>query len=187
MTAESVLRNLLGLRIFTAGHAADMREFGLRHPDASDDSPEAEWFLHIQCSWRIESLSQIVTGSFDWFEPADRSQEMRPNWDPATGGSLQDSNLREVFQDPQRGDRRIQNRTDKLVVIEANSDNFGDLLVVLSGGFRLRVFPAGSRGEFWRVFKKGDLDSHFICEGQNAAEGHEAEGEAEGRGREDRR
>jgi hypothetical protein len=39
-------------------------------------------------------------------------------------------------------------------------------LIEFTGGIRLRVFLAGGCGEFWRILKKGDLKSHFVCRGK---------------------
>ena len=164
MTIDSVLKELVGLKTFVSNYAADMRAFGFRYPD--DSSQSSEWYLHIQCSWRIKSVDQVITGSFDWFEPVDANRDLGDQWDPATGGSLQELKLRDVFQDF-GASRPIHNHTDNLVVTAASANKFGDLTIDLTGGFQLDVFPAGSRGEFWRIFKHGDLNSHFIWEGQS--------------------
>jgi hypothetical protein len=164
-STETVIDSLLGLKIFLTSHAADMREFGFHAPDPEDNSQTSEWFLHIQCAWRIESSNEIMTGSFDWFEPADPTRDTEPNWDPATGGSLQELKLREIFRDFEN--QPIYNQTTNFLVLDAVMAAVGDLVIGLSGGFRIRVFPAGSKGEFWRLFKKGDPDSHFVCEGHD--------------------
>jgi hypothetical protein len=103
---------------------------------------------------------KIVTGSFDWYEPAEAGAPA--NWDPAGGGSLQEARLRELFAD-YRSLRTILNVTDLFVVEDLDVDNYGGLTIKLTDRFRLRVFPTGSRGEFWRIFRKGDLGSHCVC------------------------
>jgi hypothetical protein len=138
-----------------------MREFGF---GAIEGKTKPEWWLHVLCSWRLESNEQVITGSFDWNEPEDAGSPVGMEWDPAQGGSLQEARLRDLLQDADRSTRLIRNNTEVLIVEDADVDSYGGVVIKLTGGFRLRIFPAGSRGEFWRVFRKDDLDSHYVCE-----------------------
>jgi hypothetical protein len=142
-----------------------MREFGF-----GKTSDVERWWLHIQCSWRLEMDERVITGSFDWNQPAS-IEGHGPDWDPATGGSIQETKLRDVFKDYDPSRRTLRNNTDLLTVEHAEVNELGDLTLTFTGGTRLRVFPAGCNGEFWRIFKKGDLESHFVCEGKFGA-GH---------------
>jgi hypothetical protein len=120
-----ILKNLVGLKITLATHAASMRGF-IFAPSA--ESPDAkQWAIYIQCPWRIETADGIVTDSGDWYQPADLSAE-KDDWDPADG------------------------------------EPHGGVIIWLTGDCALRLFPAASRGEHWRVFYKGDTSSHVICE-----------------------
>jgi len=157
-------RALVGLRIFIAGHAADMRSFGFRSETQDVDTGDGEWFLHIQCAWRIEHEQKTVTGSCDWNEPSESDHDPGPEWDPARGGSLQEKRLRELFRDSNDSQRTIANKTPLLVVQDVSADVYGGLILILSGNYRLVVFPAGSRGEFWRLFRSDDLQSHYVFE-----------------------
>jgi hypothetical protein len=54
-------------------------------------------------------------------------------------------------------------------------ENLRNLWITASGGFRLVLFPAGSCGEDWRLFRPGSEESHFVIAGgkiqdQEAAE-----------------
>jgi hypothetical protein len=161
--ALAAVKRLIGLRIMLASHAADLRGFGFRMPGVDSDNSPDEWWLHILCSWRLESEETIVTGSFDWNQPLAAHSEWSADWDPAHGGSLEEDRLRVLFKDFGSG-RTIKNNTELFVVQDVDVSKYGDLELKLTGGLRLRVFPAGSRGEFWRVFRKDDLGSHFVCE-----------------------
>ena len=156
-----VLKNFVGLKITMATHAASMRGFIF---GPAIDAPSAiPWVMHIQCSWRIEAGNAIITGSSDWYEPADSEALTVDEWDPAEGASLQEARLRELFHDQDLSKRTISNNTASLICTEYEEEPHGGV-IWLTGDYVLRLFPAASRGEHWRVFRKGDTSSHVICE-----------------------
>ena len=159
---SSDLQPLIGLTLFKASYAGDMREFGFARPvPDGEDAPE-EWWLHIQCPWRIENAAGIVTGKSDWWETEDGA-DPPDDWDPARGGSLQSMRLRQIFRDPDAVPKgTIRNRSGGFVVTNAVVNEPGDLNIELTGGFHIRAFPDGCKGEFWRVFKRHDLNSHLV-------------------------
>jgi hypothetical protein len=158
---SSILQNLLGLKLTMATHAASLRGFIFEpSPETPDSKP---WVVHIQCSWRIEAGDRIVTGSGDWSEPADL-EGTSDDWDPAEGGSLQEARLREFLDDQDLLKRTVTNKTALLICTEFEVQPYGGLTIRLTGGYALQLFPAASRGEYWRVFQKGDTSSHVICE-----------------------
>lgn len=158
---SAVLQNLVGLKVTMATHAASMRGFVF---GSSAETPNAKpWVIHIQCPWRVEAGDVIVTGSGDWYQPADLSTET-DDWDPANGSSLQDARLRQLFQDKELSAQPIRNQTMLLVCTGFEVDAYGGVGISLSGGYVLRLFPAVSRGEHWRIFQKGDVSTHVICE-----------------------
>lgn len=162
----AALKPLMGLRLFNAGYAANMRTFGFcRVPvDPARTSEQAEWSFHISCSWRIECDRKIITGSFDWFEPAVPGEDPGEQWDPSSGGSLQEKKLRELFEHRDASSRVITNNTNLFVVEDVDVDVYGGVMIGLTGNYRLRVFPAGSRGEFWRIFEISNYKNYFVCE-----------------------
>ena len=163
---SNILKNLVGLKIMMATHAASMRGFIF---GAGQEAPEAvpvQWVMHIQCSWRIETDRAIVVGSGDWYEPDDLKAQTSDEWDPAEGGSLQDARLRELFHDEGVSKWPITNKTSSLICTEVKLEPHEGLLVSMTGGYALRVFPAASRGEYWRVFKKGDSSTHLVSKAQ---------------------
>ena len=160
----STARKLVGMRLVAAAHAADLRGFGFIPVQGYSGANTAEWWLHIQCSWRLQTTEQVITGSFDWYQPATSEYSSSGEWDPARGGSLQELKLRELFLDNDTSKRTIANNGKTLIVEAAEVDRYGGLALQFSGGVQLHVFPAGARGEFWRIFKKGDFDSHAVSE-----------------------
>jgi len=54
------------------------------------------------------------------------------------------------------------NQTEHLVVEAVRADNYGGVTIQLSGGYRLVLFPAGSRGEDWRFFRPDTDGPHFV-------------------------
>lgn len=161
---DDALSALIGSTIILAAHAGDMSEFIFRPPATQMDTSPKQWSLYIQCPWRLDSMGEIVTGYFDWFERAEANEQIEDGWDPASGGSLQELRLREKFNDPLPSGGAIRNQSGDFRVTGVSSTAFGDLEITLTGQFKLRLFPSGSRGEFWRVFAKGDLTSHLVIE-----------------------
>jgi hypothetical protein len=159
-TCRLILENLVGLKIRMASHAASMRGFIF----GASDAPDAiRWVLHIQCPWRFEANDAIITGSSDWYEPADLEADAADDWDPAEGASLQEARLRLLLGDQDLSKRTITNNTNSLTCTEFEIQPHGDLTIALTGEYALRLFPAASRGEHWRVFKKDDASAHLIC------------------------
>jgi hypothetical protein len=112
----------------------------------------------------MEAGDAILTGSGDWLEPFDPESTIAEDWDPADGASLQEARLRELFRDQDSSKRTISNNTTSLVCTEFEVEASGGVTIWLIGGYVLRLFPAASRGEHWRIFQKGETNSHVICE-----------------------
>ena len=151
------LNPLIGLRLTWASNAADLKifHFGL-HPDRKR---VGEYALHIQCAWRIVGPGGIVTGSADRYESAEPGKE----FDTEDGADdLQAQRLRGLLGETEHETRSLMNRRAHLVVQDATADEYGAIQLVLSGGYVLQAFPDGSYCEAWRVFRPGDLTTHFV-------------------------
>lgn len=168
---------LIGLKWAIARRAADMRvlHFGQittgekRTPQGSTRQvSQGEFALHIQCPWRIESLDGIVTGRTDLFEPAEADAEVDwDTWDYEKEENLQDCQIGKLLGGYDNETRSFVNQTERFVVEEVLADQFGGIIIALSGNYRVVLFSSGSRGEDWRLFQPNNLDSHFvICGGQ---------------------
>lgn len=52
-----------------------------------------------------------------------------------------------------------------LVVKSVDADEFGGASISFDHGFLLRLFPAGTRGEDWRLFQPETDVSHLVVSG----------------------
>ncbi|MFL5735150.1 MAG: hypothetical protein ACJ78Q_18495 [Chloroflexia bacterium] len=57
-----------------------------------------------------------------------------------------------------------------LVVEKVQGTEIGDATIHLSGGYRLILFPSGTKGEDWRVFQPGSDEPHFVVEAGSSYE-----------------
>jgi hypothetical protein len=159
------LSSVVGLPLAIARDAGNMKnfQFGKIRPDPSGKGTIGDFALHLSCPWRLVTNNRILTGSADYFEPAVESEDV--NLDDQRSGNLQRRRLREIFTDYDSKTRSLVNETDARIVTAVHSDQFGGLDLDLTGGFRLQVFPTGSRGEDWRFFSPGNEEDHFVIEG----------------------
>jgi len=160
------LKRLIGLKLSIARRAADLRNFQFGPVRLVDNGTVGEFALHIQCPWCIEGPDGIVTGRLDLWEPAEVVDDFDwESWDYETGENLQDKRIGTLLggYDPQT--RSFVNTTSHLVVTDVETDCFGGAAITLSGGFRLVLFPAGTQGEDWRLFRPGIDEPHFVVRG----------------------
>lgn len=160
------LQPLVGLKLSIARRAADLRAFHFGQIRKIAKGTSGECALHIQCPWRLEGPHGIITGWSDLWEPAEHVPDMDWGaWDYQQSKNLQDNQVGELLgsYDPQT--RSFINETDQLVVEAVRGDAYGGATLVLSGGFRLVIFPAGTRGEDWRIFRPEVDVPHFMIAG----------------------
>ena len=135
-----------------------------------------EFALHIQCPWRIEGPSGIVTGRMDLWEPAEVNENLDSReWNYETNENLQDRRLGELLGTYDARTRSWVNRTERLVVEAVDADDFGGAVLTLSGGYRIVIFTSGTAGEDWRLFKPSS-PRHFVVTGGKVEERPEEEG-----------
>jgi hypothetical protein len=160
------LQPLIGLGLSIARRAADMRIFHFGRIRQVEKGTVGDYALHIQCPWRLEGPQGIMTGRSDLWEPAEDSPDIDwETWDYDKDENLQDKLIGEFLKgyDPQTGS--VVNATGQLIVETVEGDAYGGAIIVLSGGFRLVLFPAGTCGEDWRIFQPQMLESHFVITG----------------------
>ena len=173
---EHHLAVLLGRRLVIARRAADLRGFHFRRLTAVGEGlgtvTSGEFALHIQCPWRIEGPDGIVTGRLDLWEPAEPSDDINwDTWDYEKDPNLQDRRIGEWLGSYDTGTRSSFNNSERLVVEQVAGDEFGGATIVLSGGYRLVIFPSGSIGEDWRLLRAGfPGQEHFVVSGGKADE-----------------
>ncbi|MDP9313753.1 MAG: hypothetical protein M3R24_23220 [Chloroflexota bacterium] len=159
------LHSLVGLPLAAVNRAADMRvfEFGTLREVAGRTI--ADFALHIQCPWRLEQGSDIITGRTDLWEPAEPSTSIDwVTWDYDTNANLQDAKLNEVLAGDGVPTRITKNQTDGFLVEAVAMDAFRGITITFSGSYRLVVFPAGVRGEQWRLFQPNTEQPHLVCD-----------------------
>ena len=160
------LQPLIGLKLAIARRAADMRGFHFGEVRPHREGTVGEYALHIQCAWRIDGQEGIVTGRSDLWEPAEVDARVDwDHWDYEKDGNLQDKLIGALLGGYDPKTRSFVNETSLLVVEAVEADAFGGATILLSGGYRLLLFPAGCNGEDWRVFRNRPDEPHFVVSG----------------------
>ena len=162
----SHLNPLIGLVLYSVRRAADMRGFDFRPIQDTERCSRSDYSLHVQCSWRLEGPNGIITGRSDLWEPIDITKDsVQDAWDYDKDGNLQDKILDDFLGPYDPLTKSYVKLANQLVVENVQTDDYGGAIIKLSGGYRLVVFPAGSQGEDWRMFRPGLHEPHFIISG----------------------
>ena len=159
----AALSQIIGLPLTAARRAADMRtlQFGTLRP--IDRGSVGDFALHIQCPWRIEAPDGLVTGRLDLWEPV----EDGPGFDYKGWHYDKSPNLQDFLFDQWLGRHALS-----LVVESVDADEYGGASIFFAKGFVLRLFPAGTRGEDWRLFRPKTDGPHFVvCAGKAELDG----------------
>jgi hypothetical protein len=148
----AALAQIIGLPLTAVRRAADMRtfQFGTLRPVGRGSV--GEFALHVQCPWRIEGPDGIVTGRLDLWEPVDDNAPSDENWDYEKSPNLQDARL----------EGWLAVNESSLVVKNVDADEFGGAAIGFRQGSVLRLFPAGTRGEDWRLFRPKTDAPHLV-------------------------
>ena len=164
--ADQILKHLqplVGLKLSIARRAADLRSFHFGMIRQVENGTAGEYSLHIQCPWRIDGPEGIVTGRMDLWEPVeigyDRDDFDWDSWDYEMGENIQDYQIGNLLGSYDAQTNSHVNETRHLVVQDIQTDDYGGATIVLSGGYRLILFPAGSKGEDWRIFRPTTKES----------------------------
>jgi|HubBroStandDraft_6_1064221.scaffolds.fasta_scaffold770410_1 hypothetical protein len=166
--AKLNLQKLIGMKLSRMALAADMRTLQFGNTEARKrGGVVGEYALHVQCPWRLESDTGIITGSGDLYVPDEKSEQPGEPFDWENGGSLQERILRELLEGYDDNNRQIVNLTNIFVVADIQSDSAGGFCLTLSGGYRFLVFPNGTGSEAWRLFKPStdeceSNEEHFV-------------------------
>jgi hypothetical protein len=159
---ERALSPLIEMPLWGAHRAADLQVFKLgdRTPAKNHKGEQCEvgeYALHLQCVWRIRGPQGIVVGSGDLYYPKGDSVEIPEDFD---------------WEKRNRRDERLTallatDAKKPLLVERVSADEAGGFVLDMSRGFRLEAFPADSLpDEYWRLFKPGDLSTHFVVTGR---------------------
>jgi hypothetical protein len=151
----AALSQIVGLPLTAAHRAADMRTFQFGTLRPVDRGSVGECALHLQCPWRLEGPEGIVTGRLDLWEPVEDNAPFDENWNYEESPNLQDARL----------ERWLAEHDGFLVVRGVDADEFGGAVISFDRGFVLRIFPAGTRGEDWRLFRPKTGAPHLVISG----------------------
>jgi len=175
---EEALAPLVGLALTGAGRSGGMlqvqfgdgqrgpaRRNGIGGRGRSGGSGEGDGYaMHVSCTWRLESADGILTGSGDYFTPADPDADPDGfDWD-ATGANWCDVRLK-AFVDAIGSEPPVV----RSVVV----DRTGGVQLRLDGDVTLVLFPDSSHTEhveteFWRLLEPGDDLLHFVVSSEGA-------------------
>jgi hypothetical protein len=156
------VEKIVGLKLQCAGRASNL--FWLGFGDIVEiirrgkTEKTAEYALHIECSWRITLDNKIFVASRDFYSPNSQWDEENEDFDWDILGN-------------NRFDERIKTflKVKGLLVKQIESDELGGLVMTLSEGYKLEVFPDSSeddeQSEHWRFFNRKDNSPHFVVTG----------------------
>ena len=71
-TVREELQHLIGLKLSRTALAADMRTIQFGNTEARmGGGVVGEYALHVQCPWRLEDNTHLITGNDDLYVPCD--------------------------------------------------------------------------------------------------------------------
>ena len=148
---RTAFQPLIGLQWALARHSGmTVFHFGDVRP-APGGGKVGQFALHIQCPWRVVTPDRIVTGSADYWRPADENlnwgeweKDRTTRRSSSAPPSLQEKRLLDLFcgYDPDTG--ACVNITERLVVETVSADNYGGVQIDFSGDYSLQLFPAST-------------------------------------------
>lgn len=117
------------------------------------DRQMARHRLHLQCPFRLDSQTAVLTTAADIYRSATAPDSYEAfNWD-IRGANIFDVAVAAFWAEHEPG---------SLVVEDLKADTYGGLELLLSNGYAIRVFPNRSGiSEHWRYFL-ADEGPHFV-------------------------
>jgi hypothetical protein len=151
--AHKILQVLVGLPLRIARRAADMRGFHFGEIKPHKGGNAGSYVLHLLCSWRIEGPEGLITGHRDLWDPKEEDGGDE-NWDYEKNENLQDWKIEQLLG---KGEKKsfYNDSDDKLIVESVEIHAFGDLVIKISGGYKIVTFVNHSRGDSWFFFAPG--------------------------------
>ena len=149
-TTQAYLSRLVGALLTGAGRAASLQHFTFR------DAAGREFYLHIECTWRLTDETGVIAGRADYWRPesADTSEQ-----------ALEAGDIGATLRDVRNEALRARIAKERHAVSSVAADRFGGAVLEFSNGVRLELFPDASpvghdTWEFWRLFERGQ--PHFV-------------------------
>lgn len=162
---KTALSELIGLRLALATSTGNMCRFHFGELEMCVKRPKDTFALHLSSPWRIEAGARVLTGSGDYYTPADETKPFDADKNEPLA-SLQDYTLHQLMRGFDADSGAILNHTDQLVVLSVGGDEFGGAEFVLSGDYRLHIFPTSSRDEAWRLLPPQPRQHFVIWDGE---------------------
>lgn len=163
-TIENQLKLLLGLPLWDIGRAASLVwfDFGKKISQVKMRKGEtvsvAEYKIDTESAWHIRAKKGILVGSADRFyaggkDPYKGFEDI--DWEDKPGENRCDVRLEKFIK---------QHKKSPLVVVSAEANDWGGLMINLSQGFAIEMFRHDSvSGEYWRMFESVDKgNKHFV-------------------------
>ena len=161
---ENRLKVLLGLPLWDAGRAVSLIWFDFGKNISKDINRKGETIfldentIDTESAWHVRGKKGIVVGSADCFYAAGRNPYKGfedTDWEDKPGENRCDERLKKFIK---------QHKKTPLVVVSVEANDWGGLIINLSGGFVIEIFQHSTIGdEYWRMFesvKKGN--KHFV-------------------------
>lgn len=159
---EHCLQALVGLPLSIVRNAAGMKvlHFGDVRPHPTGRGTIGAYALHIQCPWRLVDDKMIVTGTSDRFVAPAEDTDV---YDDPRSGNRQLVKIASLLKGYDAETQSFVNDTEELVVMSVSADKYGGADLLLSGNYRLQIFPDGSLDEDWRFIETAGR--HIVIEG----------------------
>lgn len=163
-TVENQLKLLVGLPLWDAGRSVSLAwfEFGKNITEDINRKGETillgEYTIDTESAWHIRGRRGIIVGSADRFYAAGKNPYKGfedVDWDDKPGENRCDERLEKLIK---------QHRKSPLLVVSAEANDRGGLVINLTQGFAIEIFRHDSVGdEYWRMFESVDKgNKHFV-------------------------
>jgi hypothetical protein len=159
---EKAISVLTGSSLWTFRRTADLAVFHFGEKEEvktfhGEKAETGEYALHVQCAWRLSRADRVITGSGDLYDPVGiQSEKPDPDFDWKKQPNCVDELMQSLFE----------NDTRQLVVQRVEVGVAASLCIHLEHGFFLEIFPNDSAiDEYWRFFKPGKDEPHFVVTG----------------------
>lgn len=152
---------LIGLRLSIIRRAADMLvlHFGDIGAHSSGEGTVGAYALHVQCPWRLDAATGIVTGRDDLWVYAGPGR--RPeSWSYDDGLSTQDKRFAGLFVRDE-DTRSWVSDSDRFFVIAAQQTKLDDVKIDFANEFAIILFPASCASEACRLLAP-DSGRHLV-------------------------
>lgn len=156
---SETLKPIVGEPFVELGRAGDLIWIGFGEEVLSPtqrlpDRRLAHHRVHVRSPFRLDSASGAVLAAGDLFLAIDAPDDTPPDFDwDRHGANLFDARIAQFWRAHQPG---------SAVVEDVKGDPGGGLVMSLSDGTVLRIFPNRSGAvEHWRYFRAGD-EAHFV-------------------------